>query len=145
MSPAPSALIEFLTPQFNRLRTSFLPSTIISEVEDSIFGPQVNPWNDVAVPVVNTERTSSITVFDAASPELTRLRSSSFARSTTAVRLVALTSWMSITLITAAHGPILSIVSNADAIIAVSTLSILLGTEITPCTLPPLDSISTST
>ena len=79
MSPAPSALIAFFTPQFNRLRTSFLPSTIISEVEDSTFGPLVKPWKEVAVPVVKTERTSSITVFVAASPEFTITNNKSFA------------------------------------------------------------------
>ena len=44
---------------------------------------------DLAVPTVSTERTSSMTVLEAASPELTMVRSSSLARSTTAVRLVA--------------------------------------------------------
>ena len=97
-----------------------------------MFGPQVSPWNCFAVPTVNTERTSSITVFDAASPELTKSRSSSLALSTTTVRFVALISCISITVIFAVQGPILSIVSKEDAIIAVSTLSRLLGIRINP-------------
>ena len=145
MEPAPSAEIAFFTPQLSKFLTSFLPSTTISDDDDSIFGPQVRPWNCFAVPTVSTDLTSSITVFDAASPELTSSSSSSLARSTTLVRLVALISWISFTVIFAVHGPILSMVSNEEAIIAVSTLSRLLGIMIIPCTLPPLFSISTST
>ena len=77
--------------------TSFLPSTMMSESELCTFGPHVSPWKLVAVPTVSTERTSSTTVLLAASPELTSARSNSFARSTTAVRLVARTSEISTT------------------------------------------------
>ena len=99
MFPAPSALIAFFTPQLSKLITSFRPSTMIRESELSTFGPQVNPWKLVAVPTVKTERTSSTTVLLAASPELTKARRSSFARSTTAVRFVARTSEISMTVI----------------------------------------------
>ena len=145
MLPEPSALMAFFTPQLSRFRTSFRPSTMMREDEDSTFGPQVNPWKDLAVPTVNTERTSSITVFDAASPEFTSVSKSSLARSTTAVRLVARMSLICMTLMMALQGPMRSMVSNELAIIAVSTLSMLLGMTMVPCTLPFLVSISTST
>ena len=135
----------FLIPKFNKLRTSFLPSTKINESLDSTFGPHVNPWKFFAFPTVNTLLTSSITVFVAASPEFTISRSRSFALSITALTLVDLTSCISVTTIFAAHGPILSIVSRLDAIMAVSTLSILLGIRISPFTLPALLLTSTST
>ena len=145
IDPAPSQEIAFLTPKFSKFLTSFLPSTTINESLDSIFGPQVSPWKFFAVPTVRTLRTSSITVFVAASPELTISSNRSFARSITAFTLVDLTSWISLTVIFAAQGPILSIVSRLDAIIAVSTLSMLLGIKISPFTFPPLDFTSTST
>ena len=97
------------------------------------------------MPTVNTERTSSITVFDAASPEFTSVSKSSLARSTTAVRLVARMSLICMTLMMALQGPMRSMVSNELAMIAVSTLSMLLGMIMVPCTLPFLVSISTST
>ena len=62
---------------------------MMSEDEDSTLGPQVNPWKDLAVPTVKTERTSSMTVLEAASPEFTMVSNNSLARSTTAVRFVA--------------------------------------------------------
>ena len=118
---------------------------MISESLDSTFGPQVRPWKFFAVPTVRTLRTSSITVLVAASPEFTISNSKSLARSITALTFVERTSWISVTLIFAAHGPILSIVSRLDAMIAVSTLSMLLGIRISPVTLPALLLTSTST
>ena len=78
--PEPSALMAFFTPQLRRFRTSFRPSTMMSEDEDSTLGPQVNPWKDLAVPTVKTERTSSMTVLEAASPEFTMVSNNSLAR-----------------------------------------------------------------
>ena len=135
----------FLIPNFNRFLTSFRPSTIIRASLLAAFGPQVIPEMLVSVPSVSTLRTSSKMLLLSFEPSFTMLRSKSFARSMTVSRLTLCIFSILATLIVALHGPIRSIVSSAAPTTAVDTWSRLLGSRISPDTLPLLDLRSTST
>ena len=134
--PEPIVAIAFLIPNLSRFLTSFLPSTIMIASDSVTFGPAVIPWYSVSLSNVKTALTSSRIFFESSTPEFTIFSRSCFPLSITWSLLEDC--WFSIifTLITALHGPILSIVSRAAPITAVLTWSRDEDTRISPCTLP---------
>ena len=119
--PEPIVAIAFLIPNFSKFLTSFRPSTIIIALLSETFGPAVIPEISFSVSKVSTERTSSNIFLDSSWPEFTMFNNNALARSITFSRFADLIFSIALTLITALHGPIRSIVSNAAPMTAVLT------------------------
>jgi len=142
----PSTAIEFFTPYFRRLSTSALPSTTMIASESPMFGPagSFSAPNFLISWSLTDCFTSSVSSMVSGVISSTIVSRMFLARSSTFFLLVVRTSSILSTTIDASHGPTRSMVSRADAKIAVSTLSKLEGTLIVPLDFPPFDSILTS-
>ena len=119
--PEPIVAIAFLIPNFNKFRTSFLPSTIIIASLSETLGPAVIPEISFSVSKVKTALTSSSMFLESSWPELTIFKSRVLALSITLSLLAERIFSIPLTLMTALQGPIRSIVSSAAPITAVLT------------------------